>query len=241
MTDKPSSRAGWFDAANVHGFFPTVQELSAGWNRWLSARRAVILQNPDDTKYQNNLRQLLNADCERGACVCRETQKRAGLPAVRRLMLCADEDEQSFLYRFPYNTETEYLVEASVFLSWLIKQGLLPSKHVTAWDVAINNPVPAQNAATPAPAVAVSDGPAPLNKIVHSTKTRRDTLKPVIEQAQKQCSDPQDTAAVWAALLVLADKRTAPLIGATEDGLQYLKNGTAANFNRDALRKRLGR
>jgi len=41
--------------------------------------------------------------------------------------------------------------------------------------------------------------------------------------------------------LVLAEKKTAPLIGATEEGLQYLKNGTAASFNREALRKRLGR
>ena len=96
-------------------------------------------------------------------------------------------------------------------------------------------------AQTPAPVVAASDGPAPLRTVIHSTKTRRDTLTPVIEQAQMQCNDPQDTAAVWAALLVLAEKRTAPLIGATEEGLQYLKNGTAASFNREALRKRLGR
>lgn len=98
--------------------------------------------------------------------------------------------------------------------------------------------------ATPAPVVreqAGTDDPAPPNKIVHSTKTRRDTLTPVIEVARRQCSDPQDTAAVWAVLQVLAEKKTAPLIGATEDGLQYLKNGNAAIFNREALRKRLGR
>ena len=75
----------------------------------------------------------------------------------------------------------------------------------------------------------------------NSTKTRRDTLTPVIERAQKQCDNPQDAASVWAALLVLAEKKVAPLIGATEDGLQYLKNGTAASLNREALRKRLGR
>ncbi len=63
----------------------------------------------------------------------------------------------------------------------------------------------------------------------------------MIELAQKQCSDPLDTAEVWAALLVLAERKTPPLIGATEDGLQYLKNGTAASLNREALRKRLGR
>jgi hypothetical protein len=42
-------------------------------------------------------------------------------------------------------------------------------------------------------------------------------------------------------LLVLAEKRTAPLIGATEDGLQYLKGGTAEIFTRKSLGKRLAR
>lgn len=110
-------------------------------------------------------------------------------------------------------------------------------QHLVLEGFAPANP----KAATPASVVAASDGHAPVDKIVHSTKTRRNTLTPVIEQAQKQCIDPQDTAAVWAALLVLAEKKTAPLIGATEDGLQYLKNGAAASFTRNALRQRLGR
>ncbi len=90
------------------------------------------------------------------------------------------------------------------------------------------------------PVEPASDGYA-LPTFIHSTKTRRDALTPVIELAQSKCRNATDTAEVWAALLVLAEKKTAPLIGATEEGLQYLKNGTAAIFNRDALRKRLGR
>lgn len=77
--------------------------------------------------------------------------------------------------------------------------------------------------------------------VIHSTKARRDALTPVIEFAQKKCCNPRDTAEVWAALLALAEKQHAPLIGATEDGLQYLKKGAAAIFKRDALRKRLNR
>lgn len=141
------SRAGWFDAANVHGFHPTDDELDRGWIEWLSVRRAVILQSPDDTKYQNNLRRLLNSDCERGACICREAQKRAG----GIYMVGTDGDGQGFTYQTTARTETEYLVESSVFLSWLFAQGLSPSKHVTAWNSAIANPAPAQNTATPAP------------------------------------------------------------------------------------------
>lgn len=76
---------------------------------------------------------------------------------------------------------------------------------------------------------------------IHSTKARRDVLRPVIEQAQSQCINANDTAEVWAKLQLLAEEKTPPLIGATEDGLQYLKKGAAANFTRNALRQRLGR
>ena len=77
--------------------------------------------------------------------------------------------------------------------------------------------------------------------IVHSTKTRRDTLTPVIELAQQKCRDPQDPAEVWAVLLLLAEKKQAPLIGATEDGLQYLRHGEADIFTRKSLGARLSR
>jgi hypothetical protein len=99
---------------------------------------------------------------------------------------------------------------------------------------------PVQVTAPEAAPVVAGGGTAPLKTIRHSTKTaRRDTLTPVIELAQKQCRNPTDTAEVWAALLVLAEKKTGPLIGATEDGLQYLKSGVVAYLNREALDKRL--
>ncbi len=87
---------------------------------------------------------------------------------------------------------------------------------------------------TPAPVVAESP-----SGVIHSTKARRNTLTPVIELAQSQCRNPQDTAEVWAALLVLAELKHPPLRGATEDGVQYLKRGEVAFLTRDALRKRL--
>lgn len=93
-----------------------------------------------------------------------------------------------------------------------------------------------QNTAAPVPV-----GAEGASGVIHSTKARRNTLTPVIEFAQTKCSNPQDTAEVWAALLVLAEKKTAPLIGATEDGLQYLKGGTAEIFTRKSLGQRLAR
>ena len=83
---------------------------------------------------------------------------------------------------------------------------------------------------------------SPLKDRRNSTiKPRRNTLTPVIELAQKQCSGPNDTSEVWAALMVLAEKKHAPLLGATEEGLQYLENGATAYFSKRSLRKRLAR
>ncbi len=97
---------------------------------------------------------------------------------------------------------------------------------------------PAPDTATHAPAPVGAVG---ASVVVHSTKVRRDTLTPVIELAQKQCRNPQDTAEVWAALLVLAENKQSHLLGVTEDGLQYLDKGSAAIFTKRSLSKRLNR
>ena len=96
--------------------------------------------------------------------------------------------------------------------------------------------LPPEQAANPTPVVAVG-----ASGVIHSTKARRDTLTPIIELAQEQCRNPQDTAEVWAALLVLAEKKSPPLIGATEDGLQYLNKGSADIFKKKSLGQRLAR
>ena len=90
----------------------------------------------------------------------------------------------------------------------------------------------------PAPAQSIA---APTKVVIHSTKQRRDTLTPVIEFAQSQCRNPNDTAEVWAALLVLAENKHPPLIGVTEEGLQHFKDGGAAIFKRKSLHQRLTR
>lgn len=98
---------------------------------------------------------------------------------------------------------------------------------------------PANPAISQTAASAKTDIPKP---VIHSTKAlRRDALAPVIEQAQGECADPFDVAAVWARLQVMAEHKVPPLIGSTEDGLQYLDQGEAATLNRKALWKRLAR
>lgn len=77
--------------------------------------------------------------------------------------------------------------------------------------------------------------------LVHSTKARRDILTPVIELAQTMCRNPKDAAEVWGVMEDLAKKRTSPLFGATEEGIQYWKAGEVVIFGRGSLGKRLAR
>lgn len=71
---------------------------------------------------------------------------------------------------------------------------------------------------------------------------RRDILTPIIETAASQCRNGRDVAELWVKLQSLARARTAPLIGVTENGIQYLDaNDTPKEFTLKALRGRLRR
>lgn len=71
---------------------------------------------------------------------------------------------------------------------------------------------------------------------------RRDVMRPIIELAQSQCRNPKDRAEVWSRLLDLAAAKEPPLLGSTEEGLQYRGPGNELKIlSRDALTKRLKR
>ena len=76
---------------------------------------------------------------------------------------------------------------------------------------------------------------------VHSTKTRRDILTPVIEFAQAKCRDPNDAAEVWGVLQRLGEQKIPPLFGGSDDGVQYLSGGQAMYFKRKSLGQSLTR
>lgn len=78
--------------------------------------------------------------------------------------------------------------------------------------------------------------------VKRSTKdTRRDLLTPLVEFAQTACRNPWDAAEVWNHLSEMAQKKTPPLLGQTEDGIQYIKDTETVYLSRDALKKRLKR
>ena len=85
--------------------------------------------------------------------------------------------------------------------------------------------------------------PAQTSKSVRNTVSgRRDLLTPVIEQAQHRCRNQWDVAEVWAQLRVLAQEKCSPLIGTTEEGIQYLDvNDDPKSLSYGALRMRLAR
>lgn len=92
-----------------------------------------------------------------------------------------------------------------------------------------------------AAAATVAETPAATLGRVHSTARRRNLLSEVIERAQAASSDRFDRVAVWVELGKLAAEKAATLIGATEDGIQYLENGDMEIFTRKALVLRLKR
>ena len=80
----------------------------------------------------------------------------------------------------------------------------------------------------------------PSRRVI-STKNRRDTLTPVIEQAQRRCHDSWDVAEVWATMSAMAGEKIHPLIGVTEDGIQWLKDGDVQIISRNAFAGRIRR
>ena len=76
----------------------------------------------------------------------------------------------------------------------------------------------------------------------HSTKgSRRDILTPIVETAQAKCRSPFDAAEVWTKLMSMAQSKESPLLGVTEDGIQYSHDGEASYLSLNALRQRLKR
>lgn len=72
--------------------------------------------------------------------------------------------------------------------------------------------------------------------------TRRDILTPAIEAAQRECADPFDAPAVWAALVHKANASKPPLLGVSDEGIKWLDANDVLNFFtlknlRDRLRR----
>lgn len=71
---------------------------------------------------------------------------------------------------------------------------------------------------------------------------RRNLLSPLIDAAQAACPDPYNTPSVWAKLREMAAAKTAPFIGATDEGLQWIDEHDQTQYlSLKNLRDRLSR
>lgn len=83
---------------------------------------------------------------------------------------------------------------------------------------------------------------APFPQVQGSAKQRRDLLTPSIEKIQRELSDPFDKHEVWSKLSALAKSKVAPMIGVTQEGIQWMNaKDEVQYFSFKALGERLKR
>ena len=133
---------------------------------------------------------------------------------------------------------TTYTVTAPAFAAWLAAQPETPSAHIAAWFEAVGANTQDQAAPAPVPVPTITPPPPATAR----QNTRRNLLTPTIETAQRDESDRFDTPAIWAKLQDMAEKKIKPLLGKTDEGIQWLdENDEPQYLTLKMLRDRLGR
>lgn len=213
----------WHKACAVRGLNLTKDELAAGWPESFALHRLAILQCPDDNRTANILHRALQDACAANLIpsapvivrkIGHETKTYLATGSFVRRNIYG-ERVLDFRERIvPVMKEVEVpAVTAADFAVWLAAQREKPSEHIAAWFAAVGV---SADAVTPRPAepVAPTGSPRKLQ--------RRDLLAPLIERAQRECSDPLDAPAVFGVLMRMAEAREKPFIGGiTEDGIQW--------------------
>jgi hypothetical protein len=135
----------------------------------------------------------------------------------------------------PQHKTTIYKLSPEVFAGWLAQNKQQPAELVAAWLDATGHRAVAQPTAQAAPEQVQPAAAAPRRK-----QRQRDLMAGVIEAAQRECSDPQDTTAVWLILERKAAAGERPFKGKTEDGLKWVDEKDDVRFlTRKMLRERI--
>jgi hypothetical protein len=69
-----------------------------------------------------------------------------------------------------------------------------------------------------------------LNSEVPRKRQRNDLLAPSIRDAQNACEDSFNTQEVWTRLREMAIAKTAPFIGVTDEGLQWIDEADRTQY-----------
>ena len=199
--------------------------------------RQVALSTDPDLYFHTQAADLIS-DQEQHTTGMRQQFADEMCKAIRAGALHAYSHRDGTLRAFNVSWAGPYCVRPADVNDWLEKK----TQYKFRWSANSQKGMNAPTLGTNPDQLPPPETTAMAGVVRHTNKVnRRHPLQPEIEQAQALCKDRWDPAAVWAALSKLAEKGHGQLIGATEDGLQFLEDGEAATFTRNALRKRLKR
>ena len=202
-----------------------------------AVKKTIKLSDDPDLYFHAQAADLIS-DQEQHTAGMREQFANDMLKAIHAGALHVYSHREGMLRAFDISWTGLFCVRLQDVNDWLERK----TQYKFRWNLTIEEGTTSSNSLTKPDQSPEPEISSVVVVVRHSTKgSRRRTLQPEIERAQELCKDRWDSAEVWAALSKLAEKKHGLLIGATEDGLQYLKDGEAANFTRDALRKRLKR
>lgn len=113
------------------------------------------------------------------------------------------------------------------------------STAVMALSAALRaTPIAGKRQAEPVVATEVSDDVPPMA----AKNRRRDLVAHRIEEAQKQVGDQYDTSKIWLALKAMANLKTSPFLGVSDEGLKWVNSKDETKFlTLGNLRDRLSR
>jgi hypothetical protein len=210
----------------------------------IAYRRIARMQHPTDLHAERLLAYGLIDDCKRGDLLHTTTTLTVTVSPARQVDTLQKAElfgaHARVVYTQPahHKDVTEYLIAAPAFAAWLAALPEAPSAHIAAWFEAAG--VNTQPEAPPVPT------PQPIaNTATPARNKRRDDFWSLIEDAQKDASDPFDTAKIWLRLCewAQAKEKKFPLMGMAGDNIQWLidKMDEPKEFTRKMLSDRLGK
>jgi hypothetical protein len=222
----------------------------ASWPETLTHGQLAALQYPYNATETDKVRLAVKRadyilDCCKGGELphTAETKNKMTSPAKtvdtgRHVTFLGAAAREVYTVPAEYKEVPTYTVTAPAFAAWLAAQGEVPSDHIAAWFEAVG--VNHQSEAAPKPA------PQPIVSSFSPTKKKRqDDLSPVIKDAQRDASDPFDTAAIWLRLCewAQAKEKKFPLMGVDGKNIQWRIDSMDGPkvFTKKMLSDRLGK
>lgn len=251
----------WHDAMAEMGRYFSKTEAAAGWPDSFTTVQIAVLQRPHGIwdiigiRRAKEFRKFLDMECEKGNLLGEKKELiRSISPSQEEILMAINHPKRpieplsvgveigrnlvnkAISYFFEKPGETLCFVTARNVKAWFQSKHENPSEYIKAW---FNSVIPVAEAP---PTVRTFDSTTQTTQAPVKKNKRRDLMSPLIESAQQKSSDPFDTPAIWAALCKLAEQKVKPLVGQTEEGIQWVDSDDETQYlSLKMLRDRLGR